>query len=123
MPRPVATNSLTLRGRGVYAGAWTPLARQTSQTPPHEADPAQRLRGPSATPTRNSPEAVMDDNLIVDICFAGVVFIYFYNNPMKHGRWFMMQRFINWLPLGMTYAFLYMGRYNLNVAKNALGPL
>jgi len=33
----------------------------------------------------------------------------------------MLRRFINWFPLGMTYAFLYMGRYNLNVAKNALG--
>ncbi len=42
---------------------------------------------------------------------------------MKHGRWFMMRRFINWFPLGMTYAFLYMGRYNLNVSKNALGTL
>ena len=34
-----------------------------------------------------------------------------------------MRRFINWFPLGMTYAFLYMGRYNLNVSKNALGDL
>ena len=33
----------------------------------------------------------------------------------------MIRRFINWFPLGMTYAFLYMGRYNLNVSKNALG--
>jgi OPA family glycerol-3-phosphate transporter-like MFS transporter len=29
----------------------------------------------------------------------------------------------NWLPVGLTYAFLYMGRYNLNAAKNALGVL
>lgn len=35
----------------------------------------------------------------------------------------MVRRFINWFPLGMTYAFLYMGRYNLNVSKNALGSL
>jgi len=35
----------------------------------------------------------------------------------------MVRRFINWFPLGMTYAFLYMGRYNLNVSKNALGNL
>src|SRR5581483_10977424 len=28
-----------------------------------------------------------------------------------------------WFPLGMTYAFLYMGRYNLTVSKNALGTL
>src|SRR6266850_2206507 len=60
---------------------------------------------------------------IVFICLAIVVGIYFYNNPLKHGPWFLSRRFINWFPLGMTYAFLYMGRYNLTVAKNALGSL
>lgn len=34
-----------------------------------------------------------------------------------------MRRFWNWFPLGMSYAFLYMARYNLNVSKNALGDL
>src|SRR6187200_824577 len=60
---------------------------------------------------------------IVFICLALVVGIYFYNNPLKHGPWFLSRRFINWFPLGMTYAFLYMGRYNLTVSKNALGTL
>lgn len=60
---------------------------------------------------------------IVFICLAVVVGIYFYNNPLKHGPWFLSRRFINWFPLGMTYAFLYMGRYNLTVAKNSLGSL
>ena len=60
---------------------------------------------------------------IVFVCLALVVGIYFYNNPLKHGPWFLSRRFINWFPLGMTYAFLYMGRYNLTVAKNALGSL
>lgn len=48
---------------------------------------------------------------------------YFCNNPLGHGRWFITRRFINWLPLGMTYAFLCMGRFNLIVAKSALGSL
>src|SRR4051812_20079771 len=60
---------------------------------------------------------------IVFICLVTVIGIYFYNNPLKHGPWFLSRRFINWFPLGMTYAFLYMGRYNLTVAKNALGTL
>ena len=60
---------------------------------------------------------------IVFVCLALVVGIYFYNNPLKHGPWFLGRRFINWFPLGMTYAFLYMGRYNLTVAKNSLGSL
>ena len=62
-------------------------------------------------------------NAIVGICLVVVIAMYFRNNPLKHSSWFMLRRFINWFPLGMTYAFLYMGRYNLNVSKNALGGL
>src|SRR5947208_7036061 len=63
------------------------------------------------------------DLSVVGLILAIIIALYFYNNPMHHGRWFVMRRFINWFPLGMSYAFLYMGRYNLNVAKNALGNL
>jgi sugar phosphate permease len=41
----------------------------------------------------------------------------------QHSSAFRRRRFFNWAPLGFTYAFLYMGRYNLTVAKNALGDL
>jgi MFS transporter, OPA family, glycerol-3-phosphate transporter len=40
-----------------------------------------------------------------------------------HSRAFRLRRFLNWFPLGLTYAFLYMARYNLTVSKNALGEL
>ena len=43
--------------------------------------------------------------------------------PIKHSRAFRLRRFLNWFPLGLTYAFLYMGRYNLTVAKTSLGSL
>lgn len=33
---------------------------------------------------------------------------------------FKRRRVMNWLPLGLTYAFLYMGRYNLKVSQHAL---
>lgn len=59
-------------------------------------------------------------NLLVLGILATVITLYFRNNPLRHGRWFMMRRFVNWFPLGMTYAFLYMARYNLAVSKNAL---
>ncbi|MGE5401370.1 MAG: MFS transporter [Ignavibacteriales bacterium] len=61
--------------------------------------------------------------VIVTLSIVLIIFLYFYNNPLKHGKWFLIRRFINWFPLGMSYAFLYMGRYNLNVSKNALGTL
>jgi OPA family glycerol-3-phosphate transporter-like MFS transporter len=41
--------------------------------------------------------------------------------PPKHTSAFRMRRFANWFPLGLTYATLYMGRYNFNVSKGAIG--
>ncbi len=61
--------------------------------------------------------------ILVGICLGAVILLYFKNNPLNHSRKFMFRRFTNWFPLGMTYAFLYMARYNLNVAKNALGDM
>lgn len=63
------------------------------------------------------------DLIIVGAVLSFVVALYFKNNPLQHSRQFMVRRFFNWFPLGMTYAFLYMARYNLNVSKNAMGDL
>lgn len=63
------------------------------------------------------------DLIFVAVTLGVVITLYFRNNPLKHSRKFMIRRFINWFPLGMTYAFLYMARYNLNVSKNALGSM
>jgi OPA family glycerol-3-phosphate transporter-like MFS transporter len=38
-----------------------------------------------------------------------------------HTRDFLRRRTLNWLPLGLTYAFLYMGRYNMTVLKTQHG--
>jgi len=40
-----------------------------------------------------------------------------------HSAAFRRRRFLNWFPLGLAYALLYMGRYNLTVAKTSLGHL
>ncbi|MCP4219057.1 MAG: MFS transporter [bacterium] len=40
-----------------------------------------------------------------------------------HNKQFRKRRVMNWLPLGLTYAFLYMGRYNLTVSKSAFGSI
>ncbi|HEY1815113.1 MAG TPA: MFS transporter [Kofleriaceae bacterium] len=37
---------------------------------------------------------------------------------VEHSKEFRRRRVLNWLPLGLTYAFLYMGRYNLNSLKD-----
>ena len=43
--------------------------------------------------------------------------------PYDHSSSFRLRRLLNWLPMGFAYAFMYMGRYNLTVAKSALGDL
>ncbi len=40
-------------------------------------------------------------------------------DEVDHSAAFKRRRVMNWLPLGLTYAFLYMGRYNLKISKFA----
>lgn len=61
------------------------------------------------------------DLILVTLVLSVVILTYFRHNPLAHSRKFIWRRFVNWFPLGMTYAFLYMARYNLSVSKNALG--
>ncbi|MGB1277812.1 MAG: MFS transporter, partial [Nannocystaceae bacterium] len=42
---------------------------------------------------------------------------------LGHSDGYRRRRLMNWLPLGLTYAFLYMGRYNLTVSKNEFADL
>lgn len=42
---------------------------------------------------------------------------------MEHSRAYRFRRFLNWFPLGLTYAAMYMGRYNFNVVKSKIGGL
>lgn len=65
----------------------------------------------------------MIENLVFLGILLAVIFIYSKNNPVGHPRKFRIRNFLNWFPMGLTYAFLYMGRYNLTVSKNALGDL
>lgn len=37
---------------------------------------------------------------------------------VQHSKAFLRRRTLNWLPLGLSYAFLYMGRYNLKVSQH-----
>jgi OPA family glycerol-3-phosphate transporter-like MFS transporter len=42
---------------------------------------------------------------------------------LPHTPAFRRRRILNWLPLGLTYAFLYMGRYNLKVSQLSFGDM
>jgi MFS transporter, OPA family, glycerol-3-phosphate transporter len=40
-----------------------------------------------------------------------------------HTKAYRTRRFLNWFPLGLTYATYYMGRYNFNVVKGDMGKM
>ena len=42
---------------------------------------------------------------------------------LGHTAAFRRRRVLNWLPLGLTYAFLYFGRYNIKVSQHAFGDI
>jgi OPA family glycerol-3-phosphate transporter-like MFS transporter len=42
---------------------------------------------------------------------------------LNHSKAYRHRRVWNWLPLGLTYAFLYMGRYNIKVSQHSFGDL
>ena len=43
--------------------------------------------------------------------------------PPAHSNAYRRRRFLNWFPLGLTYATFYMGRYNFNVFKGQFGQM
>ncbi|MBL0209686.1 MAG: MFS transporter [Holophagaceae bacterium] len=40
---------------------------------------------------------------------------------VDHTKEYRTRRFLNWFPLGLTYATMYMGRYNFNIVKSDIG--
>jgi OPA family glycerol-3-phosphate transporter-like MFS transporter len=54
------------------------------------------------------------------VVVVGVVLTRLPKVDVGHDQAFLRRRFLNWFPLGMTYAFLYMARYNLTEASRAL---
>lgn len=53
------------------------------------------------------------------IAVIGIVFWRLPSVDVGHDRRYVRRRVMNWLPLGLTYALLYMGRYNLKVSQYA----
>jgi MFS transporter, OPA family, glycerol-3-phosphate transporter len=61
--------------------------------------------------------------ILVLIAVIAVVVVRLPRVDVGHTPGFRHRRLLNWLPLGLTYAFLYMGRYNMTVLKNVGGIL
>ncbi len=57
--------------------------------------------------------------LVVAMLLTYIITLYFKRNPLKHSKQFMWKRFLSWFPLGMTYSFMYMARYNIDTMATA----
>lgn len=57
------------------------------------------------------------------VVIAIISYIYFLNNPVNHSSGFRWRSYFNWMILGLSYAFLYMGRYNLTKASSKFSGL
>ena len=57
--------------------------------------------------------------ILLLLVVVGIVIARLPRIEVGHSQGFRRRRLMNWLPLGLTYAFLYMGRYNLKVSKFA----
>ena len=65
-------------------------------------------------------------SIIITILITVVAVAFFVRlsgNPRNHSDSYLRRRIFNWMPLGHTYALLYMGRYNLTIAKIAFGDV
>lgn len=58
--------------------------------------------------------------IVVLLALVGVIVARLPKVDLGHSPAFLRRRFVNWFPVGLTYAFLYMGRYNLNTC---IGPV
>lgn len=56
--------------------------------------------------------------ILILLAAIGVVIARLPKIDMGHSPAFERRRLQNWIPMGLLYAFLYMGRYNLTVAKD-----
>jgi len=57
--------------------------------------------------------------ILILLAIVGIVFRILPKVDVGHDKAYLRRRLMNWLPLGLTYAFLYMGRYNLKVSQYA----
>lgn len=59
--------------------------------------------------------------ILVLLAVVAVVLARLPKVELGHTAAFRQRRVMNWLPVGLAYAFLYMARYNLTAYKNAVG--
>jgi OPA family glycerol-3-phosphate transporter-like MFS transporter len=111
-------------------GAQPSSGEPTGKPAPTDKAAGEQPSPPAADTDQAKPEKKKENKLIVSakkflpILILVIVVAFVISRLPKveglgHTDSFLRRRVMNWLPLGLTYAFLYMGRYNLKVSKFA----
>ncbi len=80
----------------------------------------------SSGPEQSALSRSMEQLVPIVVLVAVIAFVLARLPKVKgvdHSAAFRRRRVFNWVPLGLTYAFLYMGRYNLEVSKHAFAGM
>ncbi|HLL21113.1 MAG TPA: MFS transporter, partial [Kofleriaceae bacterium] len=93
-------------------------AQPTVTAPTAETQPVVEKKAPSECPKKKSSlvkKDPIDDLLPIGILIVviTVVVMRLPKVELGHSKAFRHRRLLNWLPLGLTYSFLYFGRYNM----------
>ncbi|GMV41450.1 MAG: hypothetical protein AMXMBFR64_31660 [Myxococcales bacterium] len=95
-----------------------PAEASAAAASPGAGQPAAEVCTPKPPKKPNWGEQIPP--ILVLLLVIGVVIARLPRQDLGHSMAFRRRRVLNWLPLGLTYSFLYMARYNLNAAKLAL---
>ncbi len=103
-----------------------PAAVEASETPADPAAPVSVAPCPPKKAAARSDKSALRTSIekalpiLILVLVVGFVLARLPKiEGVNHSAAYRRRRVMNWLPLGLTYAFLYMGRYNLQVSKSA----
>ncbi len=97
------------------AAATAAVAQPPTIKAPAPAADDGKVKCPKKPPSKKKKKDLIDDLLPIGILIVFISFVIWRLPKVElgHTRAFRHRRLLNWLPLGLTYSFLYFGRYNI----------
>ncbi|MEO8702373.1 MAG: MFS transporter [Kofleriaceae bacterium] len=105
-----------LVGAAIWFSTSPPAASAQAPAPPAVTTTTATADKPVCPKSKPRPQKPLTDDLLpiaILIVVITVVVVRLPRVELGHSRAFRHRRLLNWLPLGLTYSFLYFGRYNL----------
>ena len=103
-------------GQVTPAAADAPKAEQLTQPAPNPIADVDKAKKPDCPKSAKKPKKPLVEDLLpigILIVVIALVLIRLPKVQLGHSIAFRRRRLLNWLPLGLTYSFLYFARYNI----------